>query len=48
MALIQCPECGGSVSSNAKHCIHCGSPLGAPDYSLKVQLGEQVTWLVEQ
>ena len=40
MALIQCPECGGNVSSNAKTCIHCGNPLTAPDYSLKVQLGD--------
>ena len=40
MALIQCPECGGNVSSNAKACIHCGSPLTAPDYSIKVQLGD--------
>ena len=38
MALIQCPECGGNVSSNAKACIHCGSPLTVPDYSLKVLL----------
>ena len=40
MALIQCPECGGNVSSNAKTCIHYGNPLTAPDYSLKVQLGD--------
>ena len=40
MALIQCSECGGNVSSNAKTCIHCGNPLTAPDYSLKVQLGD--------
>ena len=38
MALIQCPECGGNVSSNAKSCIHCGNPLTTPDYSLKVLL----------
>ena len=24
MALIQCPECGGQVSSTAKQCVHCG------------------------
>ena len=40
MALIKCPECGKDVSSNAKQCIHCGSPLGAPNYSLRVQLGD--------
>ena len=27
MALIQCPECGQSVSDKAKNCIHCGYPL---------------------
>jgi len=27
MALIDCPECGGLVSSEAKACIHCGFPL---------------------
>ena len=39
MALIQCPECGGNVSSNAKVCIHCGNPLVAPDTTLKIKLG---------
>lgn len=27
MAIIQCPECGQSVSDKAKNCIHCGCPL---------------------
>lgn len=27
MAIIQCPECGGKVSSEAPACIHCGYPL---------------------
>lgn len=27
MALIKCPECGKSVSSEAVSCIHCGYPL---------------------
>lgn len=27
MALIQCPECEGKVSDQAKACIHCGCPL---------------------
>lgn len=27
MALIKCPECGGSVSDRASACIHCGYPL---------------------
>lgn len=29
MALINCPECGGKVSSMAQQCIHCGFPLEA-------------------
>ena len=28
MAMIQCPECGQSVSDKAEKCIHCGCPLG--------------------
>jgi hypothetical protein len=27
MALIKCPECGGTVSDKAQACIHCGFPL---------------------
>lgn len=27
MALITCPDCGGSVSDAAPACIHCGRPL---------------------
>ena len=27
MALIKCPECGGTVSSFAKVCPHCGHPV---------------------
>ena len=27
MAIIKCPECGNSVSSNAKNCPHCGNPI---------------------
>ena len=27
MALIQCPECGGTVSDKAESCIHCGAKL---------------------
>lgn len=33
MALINCPECGGTVSDLAPACIHCGRPLEFPkDY----------------
>ena len=27
MALINCPECGKSVSDKATVCIHCGYPI---------------------
>lgn len=27
MALAACPECGGSLSVEAKACIHCGHPM---------------------
>lgn len=27
MALIKCPECGGTVSDSATTCPHCGYPL---------------------
>jgi len=27
MALIQCAECGGKVSSTAAACPHCGAPV---------------------
>jgi hypothetical protein len=27
MALIDCPECGNRVSSNAPACPHCGNPI---------------------
>lgn len=31
MALVQCPECGGQVSSHAPACPHCGyAPSAAP------------------
>ena len=27
MALITCPECGNTISSESSYCIHCGYPL---------------------
>ena len=27
MALINCPECGKEISSNAKNCPNCGNPM---------------------
>ena len=33
MALINCPECGGSISDTSRNCIHCGYALqNIPDY----------------
>jgi hypothetical protein len=29
MALVKCRECGGAISTSAKTCPHCGSPLAA-------------------
>lgn len=29
MSLISCPECGRSVSSLAKHCVHCGCKINS-------------------
>lgn len=40
MALIKCPECGGSVSSNAKQCIHCGCKFTACPECGNVSVGE--------
>lgn len=36
MALISCPECGNKVSDKSKTCVHCGSPLQAPESKLIV------------
>lgn len=30
MALIQCPECSGSISDRALSCPHCGLPIAGP------------------
>lgn len=27
MALIKCPECGGTISDKSDKCIHCGYPI---------------------
>ncbi len=32
MALINCPECGERISSEAEMCIHCGYPLKQKTY----------------
>lgn len=38
MALIECPECGQKVSSNAATCIHCGSPLQKEKNMLSIRM----------
>ena len=40
MSLINCTECGGKVSENAKNCPHCGNPL-ASESSVQHQQNEQ-------
>src|SRR5882757_2478138 len=30
MPLVTCPECGGSVSTAATSCPHCGHPMDPP------------------
>lgn len=32
MALIQCPDCGKSISDSAPTCIGCGRPMIQPDH----------------
>ena len=27
MAVLECPDCGGSVSDTAPSCVHCGRPM---------------------
>jgi hypothetical protein len=40
-SLVPCPLCGGTVSSDAYSCPHCGKPLRMrlADIYAKVQLG---------
>ena len=33
MALIDCPECGRQVSSNAPTCVGCGAPIADTSYA---------------
>ena len=39
MALIRCPECGQSVSSEAPACPHCGYPIKS--FSSEVELNKE-------
>lgn len=40
MAIINCPECGKTVSERAKACPNCGCPIEAlnPDGSVRIKL----------
>ena len=37
--MINCPECGNSISSLAKRCVHCGATM----YPIKAIEGEEIT-----
>ena len=39
MALIICPECGGTISDKATVCVHCGHPLHGGDATQTPQAG---------
>lgn len=41
MALMKCPECGGTVSSAAKACPACGYPLGETAASVPVPVSNE-------
>ncbi len=43
MAIINCPECGGQISSTAKQCVHCGCKITVCNECGKVILGESST-----
>ena len=38
MALIDCPECGGQVSTQADKCPHCGAPPPDPEQAVREAL----------
>lgn len=40
MAIINCPECGEKISSNAENCIHCGCKITYCEECGKVFVGE--------
>ena len=44
MAMIKCPECGNSVSSMAKACIHCGCPLSevSPTGTVRIKMPNNI------
>lgn len=48
MALIKCPECGKEVSDKAQTCIHCGCPLGKPNYTATFRMPHMEGVLVKK
>lgn len=54
MALTQCPDCGGKLSTEAAACPHCGRPTGQPEpekvtsqpSTTKSSASRRLMWLV--
>ena len=44
MALVKCSECGQSISSKAKTCIHCGCPIEEMDTVEEVAGGKLIIY----
>ena len=42
MALIQCPNCGESISDKAIKCVHCGYDLVHCEKHYCVECGEEL------
>lgn len=42
MSLINCTECGGKVSENAKNCPHCGNPLASERSEQHQQIEQKI------
>lgn len=45
MALIQCNECGKEISSNAKNCPNCGSPVILPPSEKQLRKKKINKWI---
>ena len=45
MALIQCTECGKEISSNAKTCPNCGSPVILPPTEKEIRKRNVNKWI---
>lgn len=46
MTLIECPECGNQVSSNAPSCPRCGCPRSTPPAAQNSDGGGMGRWLI--